>query len=550
MPVLDFLKLINQLAGPRRRTILVGGVVSGLLQGLTIAVIGMGLDDFAKNQTVSLRTFLLFALCVVGYYVSFRLTMSTCTSVAFNAVSDLQLRISDKLRRTDYLSFMGMERSEVYAALMGNKDIMIEASRFLVSFVSGAAMMFCAFCYAAFISIPGLLVIVSILAACGVIFVGMYRQTISQQEAAQKSESSFLASLRHLLDGFTELKMNRAKSDDLYHNSIRALSKKAIAARQAMEHTTIRGTAFFTTFAYLPVGAALFLLPKVASSVSTEQIIKLIAVTLFSLSPLMGLVLFIPLATKALMTYQGLAGFETFLDTKGEPQADASPLAPNFARLEINDGLFSYEGPNPFAITVEEFHLDRGELVILTGGNGSGKSTFMRVLAGLVPLTRGTIQIDGQSLADLGLDNYRALFSIIFTEFHLFDTLYGIPEPDQERLKELLAKMRLSDKVSVAGRSFSTIDLSSGQRKRLALICAMMEDRQVFLFDEVAADFDFHFRDFFYKTLLPELKAAGKTILAISHDDRYFHVADRVLTMRYGAFEPPAGEGSKADPAC
>lgn len=129
----------------------------------------------------------------------------------------------------------------------------------------------------------------------------MYRQTIAQQEAARVSESEFLASLRHLLDGFTELKMNRAKSDDRYHNSIRALNKKAIAVRQSMERTTIRGTAFFTTFAYLPVGAVLFLLPKVITSVTTEQIIKLIAVTLFSLSPMMGQVLFIPLPSKAYM---------------------------------------------------------------------------------------------------------------------------------------------------------------------------------------------------------------------------------------------------------
>lgn len=540
MPVLEFLKLISQLAGPRRRTILIGGVVAGLLEGLTIAVIGMGLDDFANHKTVPVRTFLLFALCVISYYAIFRMTMSACTSVAFNAISGLQMRISDKLRQTDYMSFVNMERSEVYAALMSNKDIMIEASRFLVSFVSGTAMMFCAFCYAAFIAVSGLLLIVGILGTCCVIFVGMYRQTIAQQETARLRESDFLASLKHLLDGFTELKMNRAKSDDLYYSSIQARNKKAIDARREMERTTIRGTAFFTTFAYLPVGAVIFLLPKVISSVTTEQIIKLIAVTLFSLSPMMGLVLFIPLSTKAYMMYQSLLAFEALLDQKGEPEPQRPPQAPDFQRLEIADGAFTYEGPNPFSVNIDKFHLDRGELVVLAGGNGSGKSTFMRVLAGLIPLSSGSILVDGRPLSPMQIDDYRSLFSIVFTEFHLFDTLYGIERPDPQRVQELLDMMKLTDKVTFAGRSFSTTDLSSGQRKRLALICAMMEDRPVMLFDEVAADFDFHFRDFFYRTLLPELKAAGKTILAISHDDRYFHVADRVLTMRYGSFEPPA----------
>lgn len=554
MPGSGFLRFISDHAGRRRRTILVGGVVSGLLQGLTIAIIGMGLDAFSNDHSVSFRILLLFVLSVLSYYWSYRMAMAASTSVAFDAVSDIQLRISDKLRHMDAMAFARMEHSQIYATLMGNKDIVIEASRFLVSFISGAAMMFCAFIYAAFISLPGLLLILGIMVLCGFIFARMQGNIFTLQEKAQGTDEKFLASLKDLLAGFTELKMHRPKSDDLYENGIRKLCLKAIEAKRTAEETTIKCTAFYTSFTFFPVGAAIFFLPLYVN-ITTDQLIKLIAVTLFSLSPLMGLVLFIPIVAKAQMMLDSMQSFETLLDTEREPDPLQPPQAPDFQRIAIHEASFSYEAPNgqqPFTLELSDFSLSRGELVFLAGGNGSGKSTFMRILAGLMPLDSGTIEVDGAPLDQVGLHNYRALFSIIFTDFHLFDTLYGLDEPDPARVAALLQRMRLTDKVSLNGRRFSTTSLSSGQRKRLALICVMLEDRPVLLFDEVAADFDFQFRDFFYSVLLPELKAMGKTILAISHDDRYFHVADRVLFMRYGTFEPapePCPPGRTAKPS-
>ncbi len=126
------------------------------------------------------------------------------------------------------------------------------------------------------------------------------------------------------------------------------------------------------------------------------------------------------------------------------------------------------------------------------------------------------------------------MFSAIFHDFHLFDRLYGLKEVDGQRVNDLLKVMRLDNKLKFDGKKFSTLDLSAGQKKRLAMAVAIMEDKPIYVFDEWAADQDPQFRRYFYETLLPSFKAQGKTVIAVSHDDRYFHVADRVINLEYG----------------
>jgi putative ATP-binding cassette transporter len=102
----------------------------------------------------------------------------------------------------------------------------------------------------------------------------------------------------------------------------------------------------------------------------------------------------------------------------------------------------------------------------------------------------------------------------------------------------LLQYMGLEDKVKFSDGRFSTQDLSTGQRKRLAMVVALLEQREVYLFDEWAADQDAWFRDVFYKGLLPALKRTGKTVIAVTHDDRYWDCADRCIALDVGEMVP------------
>ncbi|MFC7518446.1 cyclic peptide export ABC transporter [Herbaspirillum sp. GCM10030257] len=186
-----------------------------------------------------------------------------------------------------------------------------------------------------------------------------------------------------------------------------------------------------------------------------------------------------------------------------------------------------------------------GELVFIVGSNGSGKSTLAKVLTGLYAPTEGQILLDGVAVNAGNLERYRNLFTSVFTDFHLFDRVLGNDSQHENvaRAKELLVKLGLADKIEIVRNRFSTTKaLSNGQRKRLSLICAYLEDRPIFVLDEWAADQDPEFKQYFYEVLLDELRRQGKCIVVISHDDRYFELADRVVRLKEGRQEKPEPE--------
>lgn len=180
--------------------------------------------------------------------------------------------------------------------------------------------------------------------------------------------------------------------------------------------------------------------------------------------------------------------------------------------------------------------LQRGDVVFLIGANGSGKSTLAKIITGIFTPTTGAVTIDKQPVDSQNNADYRQLYSAIFSDQHIFKQLIGKQgrRPDEALVNAWLHKLNLQDKISVADNQLSTDKLSQGQRKRLAMLIAVAEQKDILLLDEWAADQDPAFRRVFYQTLIPELKALGKTLFIISHDDGYFEHADRLLLMKEG----------------
>lgn len=175
-----------------------------------------------------------------------------------------------------------------------------------------------------------------------------------------------------------------------------------------------------------------------------------------------------------------------------------------------------------------------GEIVFIVGGNGSGKSTLIKLILGLYTPNRGKILFNGIPVTDNNREWYRQQFSAVFYDFYLFERLLGVETPSQTEIQNYLQLLELEHKVTVTDGMLSTTNLSQGQRKRLALLTAYLEDRPIYVFDEWASDQDPVFKKVFYQKLLPELKLKGKTIIAVSHDDRYFNECNRLIKLDYG----------------
>jgi putative ATP-binding cassette transporter len=268
--------------------------------------------------------------------------------------------------------------------------------------------------------------------------------------------------------------------------------------------------------------------------------IKATAVILFIVGPLSSIAGTIPVYARARVAMANITTLDEFLDSP-EAAAERKVAAVQtdfneFSSLALDNVRFRYNGAG-FAAGPFNLEVKRGEVVFLVGGNGSGKSTLLKLFTGLYMPESGALRVDDLPLGPGFYTAYRELFSVIFTDFHLFDRLYGNANVDQKGLARWLHRLELDEKTAFENGRFTHLNLSTGQRKRLALAIACMEHRPVLAFDEFAADQDPTFRAYFYEKILPELKAAGKTVVAVTHDDRYFHCADRVIKLEYGHIE-------------
>lgn len=232
---------------------------------------------------------------------------------------------------------------------------------------------------------------------------------------------------------------------------------------------------------------------------------------------------------------QMLRNVEHYVETKEQAAVTIDPFKGPI-QLQLNSVLYKYKNTegeaNGFVVGPFEMEFNSGEIVFIAGGNGSGKSTFSKLISGLYEPDEGEILLNGKKVSSDELNQY---YSAILSDFHLFDRLYGIQtEGREEEIEQYLKLLELHDKVGVKNGYFTTTRLSTGQRKRLALLITQLEDRPILLFDEWAADQDPHYRRFFYEEMLPQMRAKGKCVIAITHDDQYFHLADKLIVMEMG----------------
>jgi len=368
-----------------------------------------------------------------------------------------------------------------------------------------------------------------------VIYLGWLSPSLLTVTALWVTVTMVVGWLLVIIAGSKELALNRERAHFVYHQ---LYEQNARDYRQEIIRADTYHLSAVNWSNIMMLGAIglVFFLANGLGWANTNVAATFALTLLFLRTPLLQGIGALPTLIAAQVAFDKIAAL-----TLAEPRSEFPlPPAPRaWRRIELEQVSFHYPGEGGFAVGPVNLAIEKGEQIFIIGGNGSGKSTLAMLLTGLYQPVSGRILLDGEPIADRNA--YLALFSAIFTDYHLFQHLLG-PEPKDALIAEWLERLQMGSKLRIEDDFITDIDLSQGQRKRVALLLALAEQREVMLFDEWAADQDPQFRRIFYQVLLPRLKEMGKTVIAISHDDLYFSQADRLLEMRQGRLTELLGE--------
>ncbi len=514
--------------------------LGGLSNATILAAINSGAQD-AGSGHVSVWAAALFVVALYLFIKTQHYIFITATVEIEAIIHSLRVRLMDQVRRSELLPLDAIGRSEIVAAINKDTAALTQATNMFAFAGQGIVLVIFVGIYVAYLSILAFVISVTILGVAAVIFHAKSHQLDAGTREAAQWDNKLFDRLMDLLDGFKEVRLNKARSDDLYDDVIE-VSRTAANIKIRTQSETFKRLVFSQTSMYLLLASIVFVVPTF-SNTTDGSITKTTTALMFVVGVCIGFVQTIPILTAANAAADNIERLEERLRliSSNSQEGPGSP-AVRFDKIEMRNILFRYVdklSEAVFQVGPVDFTLRSGELVFITGGNGSGKSTFLKVLAGLYLPDSGTITLDGGSVNDRTRDDYRALISAIFVDYHLFRRLYGIADPDPDEVDRLLTEFRLRDKTRLADGEFTTLDLSSGQRKRLALIVSMLEKRPLLLLDEWTADQDPEFRRKFYDELLPALQRSGATIVVITHDDRYLDelkIPARRLRMDEGRF--------------
>lgn len=536
MIILDLISRENRLD---KRAFLVLGCISGLANAMILAVINVASAYVSNNPERSHTLYFMveFLLVLLIYTMAQRRLMVRATHYVENAIDHLRRDLVGRIRRCELATIEKIGHEQIFSVMGKEMQTISQSAPTFVTVAQSSVLVVFTALYVAWLSMSAFL-IVAVSITIGAIIHLMRRKLIDEKfYYAYEKENSLLAKVSDLLGGFKEIKLSRARAQEL-QIGIGQDSKDATQAKKTVQ--SLFSTDFIasqTTF-YLALGSIVFLVPMV-SNVDPAMITQVTMATLFLIGPISAAVGGLPNFAAANTAANNVLMLEKALENE-QGETASTPLAPiitEFKQIKLEKLYFEHQqapGERAFEVGPINLTIEQGQTIFITGGNGSGKTTFIRLMMGLYPPSRGTLLVDDTVIGSDKIDAYRNLFSAVFSDFHLFKRLYGVSDYSEDEVDEWLEFLEMAHKVHLTDNAFSTVELSGGQRKRLALLSGVLENRPIYVFDEWAADQDPHFREKFYREVLPRLKARKQTVIAITHDDKFFDLADVHMKMEDG----------------
>jgi putative ATP-binding cassette transporter len=515
------------------------GMASGVSMLGLIALIHAALGQGARPSALLAGAFAGLCLVALGCRVG---SQAILVRLSQQTVSRMSRGLCRQVLDVPLKQLEELGPHRILVALTGDIVTVAQALNGIPALCVNLASLGCGLAYLGWLS-PGVLA-----AALGFLIVGVasYRVTaaraLPELKQARDDQDRLMKHLRSLILGIKELKLHRARREAFMTGPL--LETDASLRAHMTRGLTLQTTAvtWGRLLFFVAIGLLVFVFPRV-EPLDTRTLAGLTLTILYLTGPVEGIIGWLPVLGRAQLALAKVEELGLALDMAGCDNGEAAPVsAPGWRRLELVDATHAYRGERDdrgFLLGPIDLELHPGEIVFIVGGNGSGKTTLVKLVTGLYTPESGSVLLDGRAVAGAGKERerqrHRELFSAVFADVVLFDSLLGLEAPTLDATaREYLARLQLDHRVTIERGVFSTTELSRGQRKRLALLTAYLEDRPIYVFDEWAADQDPLFKELFYTRILPDLKARGKCVLAVTHDESYFPLADRIVRLRDG----------------
>ena len=526
-------RLLFQKSGGLFTIAALASILTGVSSAGLIALINYILSNTERVSIAVLASFI--SLCLL-LMISSATSWILLTQLSQDVIYNLRIKLSEQILSCPLNHLETLGTPKLLAAITEDVNTIADSSIAVSGIGINIALVIGCYAYLCWLSVPVFFLFL------GLIILGIF----SYQYIANKGRAGFKIAraeqdvlfqhFQTVTQGIKELKLHRQRRNAFFREDL-----KATAAR--VRHYWMQGMTSFAVAGgyglglfFVPLGILLLVIPRFIF-IPQDVLISYTLTFLYAITPMRGILNILPLLSQTSVALEKIESLGLSLTEQTVEQVfpTGAGLNYNWTSLKLIDINHAYQGEEKHQFRLDNINLQfkPGEIVFIIGGNGSGKSTLVKLITGLYTPDRGKILFDNISVTDSNLEWYRQRFSVIFYDFFLFDRFLGIEANRKVEIQNYLKLLEIEHKVTVDHGVLSTTNLSQGQRKRLALLTAYLEDRPIYIFDEWASDQDPVFKEVFYKKLLPELKSRGKTVIAVSHDDRYFEECDRMVKLDY-----------------
>lgn len=508
-----------------------------ILSGLANVVIVIMVTNFVRSDLELGYVIFYFTLTIGLYLFGRKYVQISLIHFTRNLVYDLVIKITGKIFSTSYQKFEKIDRGRVFTALNDDVTRVGESTSIFLTLVTNIITVVGVFIYLASIAIWATLLTLMLIVALATVYYLVSTKTNVFFEEARDERNVFMRLINGLIDGYKEISLH-------FNKKIQYKGDVATSAGDYKDKIILADVRFVNAFLVgelLLVGLLGFVafgLPTMFKNIEYFTVVSFVVVLLYLIGPINGILGSVPNIMRLRVAWKRLQEFQKDIPANLNLEAAPTEKKARLESIQLKEVSFSYQQHNSqhaFGIGPVNLKAHAGEILFIVGGNGSGKTTLAKLITGLYQPDKGQVLVNGKALKPYEIGEY---YSTVFSPPYLFEKLYSV---DTAKLKkevdEYLELLNLSHKVVICDNKYSTVKLSGGQRKRLSLLQCYLEDSPIFLFDELAADQDPEYRRFFYQELLPKMREMGKIVIAITHDDQYFDIADNILKMNEGKLE-------------